>query len=285
MTTTVLIDGNSLWWRVFSVAPYPAMAEYRFLEILCRLNREINPDQIIVTWDSWCQWRRDIHPDYKKHRGRTEEMLKKRDEVYGALNKFLLYLQFILPCYFGVDSEADDVIGFLCNIISGKKVIYGSDHDLFQLISDDVSMRRVRFKPTRVETVTKDNLRQLEGFSPHQAKWVQAICGCSSDNVPGSRVPQKLVVQILDQWNSETMNSILDLLELGVKLLTSGWAHRWSQHFQFQMAKNLKLVNLNHKVALQIMYQPDVNKAQEYLRHRKFITIEEEVIDNLLCAF
>lgn len=281
---TVLVDGNALWWRTYSIADFPYAAEYRFLEILRKLRLETGGN-VLVAWDSWCQWRRDLLSTYK-NRDRTPEMAARRVEVYAARDEFIQNLQYIVPCYFGEDCEADDIIALLTRQVAGHKIIYGSDHDFFQLLHFDVSMRRVRFNPTRVETVSLTNLHTLEGYNPAHAALVQAICGCASDNVPGCRVPQKHVLAAI-RYSDHYCGALEDLQRLGAETLTPGWQKRWNDHFlSGAFDRNLQLVTLGHRpIKLLCMYRPNLEAASRYLNDRGFLTIKHAILDDLLCAF
>lgn len=278
MTRTVLVDGNALWWRTFSSATFPFSPEYKFLETLCNLRIECQAN-VIVVWDSWCQWRRDIHPLYK-NREKTEDAKRLRLECYSTRDVFIYHLQHIVPCYFGEDSEADDVMVKLIAGIPGHKIIYGSDHDLFQLLSPDVTMRRVRFRPTRIEIVTYANFKKLEGYLPEQAVWVQTLCGCSSDNVPGCRIPQKIIIQILDSYDF-----LGNLQAHGNTIIcTRKRGEQWNKHFDSgQVQKNSEIVSLGQReIKLLLMYAPDRVLAEEYLKERIFLTITRSVLEELM---
>lgn len=278
MTRTALVDGNSLWWRTFSSTDTPRNSEYKFLEILCNLKIECHAD-VIVVWDSWCQWRRDIHPQYK-NREKTEEDKRLRSECYSARDVFIQHLQYIVPCYFGEDSEADDVIVKLVESLEGQKIIYGSDHDLFQILSPDVSMRRVRFQPTRIEIVTYENFRELEGYIPEQSVWMQTLRGCNSDNIPGCRLSKKLIIKILDSYDFSC-----SIQAHGNTLIsTKGWGKRWNNHFDSgQVQKNHELVSLGKRnIQLLYMYSPDKVLAEKYLKDRMFLTITHSVLEELM---
>lgn len=278
MNRTVLVDGNALWWRTFSSATSPFSPEYKFLETLCNLRIECHAN-VIVVWDSWCQWRRDIYPGYK-NREKTEEARQLRFNCYHHRDIFINFLQYIVPCYFGEDSEADDVMVKLIAELPGQKIIYGSDHDLFQLISPEVSMRRVRFRPTRIEIVTHSNFRKLEGYIPEQSIWLQTLCGCSSDNVPGCRIPQKIIIQILDSYDFSG-----NLQAHGNTMIhTEKRGRQWNDHFDSgQVRINHQLVSLGKReVRLLLMYCPDKAVAKKYLTDRGFLTIRRSVLEELM---
>lgn len=80
--------------------------------------------------------------------------------------------------------EADDVIAA---IIKGNKnnefIIISADHDLYQLLSQNVSM----WNPITHTLMTKVSFKKKYGITPRQWIAVKAIAGCSSDDIPGVR--------------------------------------------------------------------------------------------------
>lgn len=277
----VIVDGNSLWWRCHFSVGFPYANEFNFLSTLTKLAKDFRA-RIVIAWDSYCYWRRAVYPEYKASRCTTEKMAKKK-EVLATLPDFIQNLQYVVPNYFAENYEADDVVAELIRQTkTEKKIIYGSDHDYLQLLwQPDVEMCRVRFNPTRTEMVNKQNIRELEGFTEEQAIWIQAICGDSSDSVPGCGVPKKLVIDILDHINKLTPYSFEDIHSAGAERLTPGWCAKWNNHFvSGAVSRNMKLMQLTARLGLkmQMMYQPDKVQAEHYLTAMGFEPIRQEVL-------
>src|SRR5262249_42827844 len=83
------------------------------------------------------------------------------------------------------DFEADDLIATYARhaIESGAKVtILSSDKDMMQLVSDDRVMMR---DPMTDRPIGEAEVREKIGVGPDKVIDVQALCGDSTDNVPG----------------------------------------------------------------------------------------------------
>ncbi|HEY2541339.1 MAG TPA: DNA polymerase I, partial [Stellaceae bacterium] len=82
------------------------------------------------------------------------------------------------------DFEADDLIATYARhaVAAGAKVtILSSDKDLMQLVGDDVKMR----DPMTDRPIGEEEVREKFGVGPDKVIEVQALCGDSTDNVPG----------------------------------------------------------------------------------------------------
>ena len=82
------------------------------------------------------------------------------------------------------DFEADDLIATYARhaVEAGARVtILSSDKDLMQLVSDNVKMR----DPMTDRPIGEAEVREKFGVGPDKVIEVQALCGDSTDNVPG----------------------------------------------------------------------------------------------------
>jgi DNA polymerase-1 len=82
------------------------------------------------------------------------------------------------------DFEADDLIATYARhaVEAGARVtILSSDKDLMQLVSDQVNMR----DPMTDRPIAEAEVREKFGVGPDKVVDVQALCGDSTDNVPG----------------------------------------------------------------------------------------------------
>ena len=182
--TTLLVDGNNLLHRVFWVASKISRGrpESLFLASIRKLVNEWEPTDVFVAWDSRLirdtpNFRKELNPDYKGNRD-----LERNKEVYEyelPIRKLLkpLGVKSIHP---GV-LEADDVIGYLCDMLPGYKVVVSSDQDLLQLLSP----------ATQVHNPIKKVTYNLQNFTdyfpvPHE-KFLdfKALMGDKSDNIAG----------------------------------------------------------------------------------------------------
>lgn len=277
---TVIVDGNSLWWRCCMSTTFRNGGEFAFLTVLLRV-KKLYGGPILVAWDSWCQWRRDLLPQYKASRKPVQE---EAAQLKAARDAFILKLQHIVPNYFSVGQEGDDVIATLCTLLQTPIVIYGLDHDLFQLVSDRVVVCRHRRNPPRLEEVTTQNLDSVVPVNhPRQVPWFMALQGCKADNIPGCRIPEKILSSIIRAVPDPELTAS-QLLEAGQNVIAQGkrlaqWLDFWNKGFFW---RNFLLVNLlGVNFPLQIMYQPDKAAVVRYLQERLFVTIQDKVLTNL----
>lgn len=188
--TIYIVDGSSYIFRAFHAirnlttsAGFPTNAIYGFTQMLTRLLRQENPEYVAVTFDAFKSeipnFRKVLYEDYKANRSAMPEELQAQmpyfHQIVGALN---------IPVKEQEGVEADDVIATMtrqAQALGLKVCIISADKDLMQLLGDDVrmldTMREKTYTPTEV----------LERFKvePERVKYVLALAGDSSDNIPG----------------------------------------------------------------------------------------------------
>lgn len=159
---------------------------YGFLETVLLLSSYYKTNDLIFVWDSITSKRKEIFPEYKKsrHKDLTEE---ERNELKSAYKQFKILRKRVLPTIgfnnnFVVEGyEGDDLIAdIIQNDIYGRDfLIYASDHDLYQLLSYNVSIIK-----KKVLYTVRDFVDEF-GISPKKWWRVKALAGCTSDEVPG----------------------------------------------------------------------------------------------------
>ena len=183
----VLVDGNNHIFRAFfairNMSRGDGMATnaiYGFVMMLEGLLRDEKPDAIAVAFDiSKSSFRVALYPDYKANRSPTPEDLRPqlpwvRDVVRA----------FGIPVLEVDGWEADDVLATLaCHAAEdGAQVtIVSTDKDLMQLVDGRIemldTMKGLRYGPAQVE--------EKWGVPPTKLVEFQALCGDTSDNIPG----------------------------------------------------------------------------------------------------
>ncbi len=158
----------------------PTHAVHGVVNMLERLIRERQPRLLAVAMDSGrATFRQELYPDYKANRPSAppdlRQQLSRCEEIVNAYR---------IPIFKLPGVEADDLIA---TVVSKAKhsglgvVIVGADKDLMQLVSNDVvlydTMRDKVFGPAEVEA--------RFGVKLHQLRDLLALCGDSSDNIPG----------------------------------------------------------------------------------------------------
>ena len=148
--------------------------------------------EVVLTYDSRYQWRRDIFPQYKQNRRKGRETDSKDwDSIFGLLNAIKSEFKEMLP-YKYVEvygAEADDIIGTLCREYQDQKtMIISGDKDFIQLQKyENVS----QYSP-----ITK---KMVNGHNPSTYIKEHILKGDSSDGVPNVLSPDHTFVEGLRQ--------------------------------------------------------------------------------------
>ena len=151
-----------------------------FSTMLDKYRRETDADHMAVIFDaSGASFRNRIYDAYKANRREMPDDLRPQlEHVRQAATAFDI-CQIELQ-----DFEADDLIATYARhaVEAGAKVtILSSDKDLMQLVGDNVMMR----DPMTDRPIGEAEVREKFGVGPDKVIEVQALCGDSTDNVPG----------------------------------------------------------------------------------------------------
>ena len=151
-----------------------------FSNMLDKYRRETDADHMAVIFDaSGRSFRNRIYSDYKANRPEMPDDLRPQLEHVRRAAAAFDICQIEMP-----DFEADDLIATYARhaVEAGAKVtILSSDKDLMQLVGDDVKMR----DPMTDRPIGEAEVREKFGVGPDKVIEVQALCGDSTDNVPG----------------------------------------------------------------------------------------------------
>jgi DNA polymerase-1 len=151
-----------------------------FSNMLDKYRRETDADHMAVIFDaSGASFRNRIYDAYKANRREMPDDLRPQLEHVRRAAAAFDICQIELP-----DFEADDLIATYARhaVEAGAKVtILSSDKDLMQLVNDDVRMR----DPMTDRPIGEAEVREKFGVGPDKVIEVQALCGDSTDNVPG----------------------------------------------------------------------------------------------------
>lgn len=183
-------------------------------------------------------FRKELYSDYKSNRKQTPNPLKQQ---FVTAQKIFSQLGF---CVLSDDNyEADDLAGSIIERFKSNNdmVFLSKDHDYLQLIDDNVvgwlpqiSAEKARCimdghnvdcnnLPDKFAVFDEDIVLQEEGVRPSQIVDKKAICGDSSDNIPGiNGVGETTVLPLLRHY--ENIEAIYDDIDTKDKqLLTTFW--------------------------------------------------------------
>ena len=218
----LVIDGNSIVNRAFfGMHPltnregFPTHAVFGFLNILRRMEEEVDPDGLCVTFDrKEPTFRHQAYEGYKAQRkGMPEELavqLPVLKQILDAMN---------IPRYELAGWEADDLIGTIarrCEAAGWDCRVATGDKDSLQLVSDRtyVELVTTRMGKTATREMDPAAFRETYGFEPPRMVDLKALMGDSSDNVPGvPGVGEKTAMALLHENGG--LKEIYDRLDDG----------------------------------------------------------------------
>ena len=160
---------------------------YHFLNTLRRAFETYHLDKIVVFWDGLegSSTRRKIYVHYKENRRqrvRSEEELNSYQYQRGRIKQYLEEL-YVRQGEFEY-CETDDCIAYYTqNSPNENKIVYSSDGDLTQLVSENTQI----FNPSQ-KKINKQHdsiVYDHEEILIENVKLVKMLCGDSSDNIAG----------------------------------------------------------------------------------------------------
>ncbi len=215
----MLLDTASLYFRAYFGVPdsvrapdgTPVNAVRGLLDFIARLTSTYRPTHLVCCWDNdWRpQWRVDLIPSYKAHRV-VAEVAEGVDveETPDPLAVQVPLIQEVLAALgiavLGADGyEADDVIGTLTARAEGPVDVVTGDRDLFQLVSDERSVR-VLYTARGVgnlEILDDAAVVSKYGVLPEQYADYAVLRGDASDGLPGVKgIGAKTAADLLRQY-------------------------------------------------------------------------------------
>lgn len=226
MKKTLLIDGDNLFKIGFhGVKEFYHKGEhiggvFHFTNTIRKEIEQNNYDKVIIFWDgaeNSCN-RRKIYPKYKLNR-RSDMTDEKYLSYQKQKTRVKQYLEEMFVRQIEVEqNESDDLIAYYCKISENEnKVIYSSDRDYLQLISESVSV----YSPSSKQKYKLgDKIKIYEHEIPHSnIKTYKVLSGDKSDNIDGIYLlGEKTLVKFFPEI-LENEVSVSDILEKAEQLL------------------------------------------------------------------
>lgn len=189
---------NSAGQQIFRLTKKSVGLIYGFPEMLKKIIRELEPDDLFVCWDGRHDKERlKLLPEYKGHRGK-KDMFDRKNFRYQR--RRLMRLMDILGVkqIYNLEREADDLIYILVRKFQdeekNKIIVVSRDKDFFQLIRKNVMIYDIQ--QVHVDGfITKKSLKNPKlfhskippnyGYYPKQAVDYLCLTGDKSDDIPG----------------------------------------------------------------------------------------------------
>ena len=206
----LVLDGNSILNRAFYGIKLLTTKDgrytnaiYGFMNILMKLEDEVTPDAVAVTFDLKSPtFRHKLYDGYKANRkGMPAELA----EQMPVLKELLTALGYKIVTKEGF--EADDIIGTLSAHIDTDDRCYiaTGDRDSLQLVRENVQVLLASTKMGRAETNVYDiaRIHAEYGVTPRQMIDIKALMGDSSDNIPGvAGIGKKTAEDLVQRFGS-----------------------------------------------------------------------------------
>jgi DNA polymerase I len=228
--TLILVDGHSLAFRSYHAfdksktgglrtkTGIPTSVCFGFLKCLLDIMSSQKPQAMAVAFDLGLPtFRHEADDTYKAGREETPE-----DFIPDLKNLHELLVGLNLPILTAPGFEADDVLGTLSQKASAAgyqvKILTG-DRDLFQLVDSEKEITVLYFSrdafkrsTSGINEFSSEEVKEKLGVLPSQVVDFKALCGDTSDNIPGVKgIGEKTAVQLLSTYGS--LEKIYDSLD------------------------------------------------------------------------
>jgi len=249
--TLHLVDGSGYIFRAYYALPpltspsgVPVGAVYGFCNMLHRLIEKVDGNRLLVIFDAGRKtFRQDIYPEYKAHRPPPpDDLIPQFSLIREAC------IAFGVPMVELPGFEADDLIAAYakaCIAKGDETQIISADKDLMQLLRPGVTM----WDPMKNKPIDEQVVFEKFGVSPDKVIDVQALCGDSSDNIPG--VPgfgPKTAAELI-----QTFGSLENLLEKISEIKQPRRRDLLTEHAELARISK-KLVTLDDNAPLPVAY-------------------------------
>lgn len=208
---------------------------YTFMKTLLKMIKEQKPTHMAIAWDiSRNSFRKtELSKDYKGTRKDTPQPLKEQFKITQDLLEGIIP-QFKSSLDDDVIYEADDFAGSLAKRFEEDIpcYIFSKDEDYLQMVSEfsrvwlvtskaDDMFKEVGVNPREfnipygVFEYTLTSLMDIKGLEPYQIVEYKALCGDTSDNIPGVKgLGEKSVIPLLKEYgNIETIYDTIEGLD------------------------------------------------------------------------
>ncbi|MCX2683796.1 DNA polymerase I [Campylobacter sp. MIT 21-1685] len=251
MKTLTLIDTFGFFFRLYYALKNlhnskgePSGMIAGFANFIYNLKDEFQSDYIIFALDSKGKtFRNELDPNYKINRTPPPPELLAQLPICIQMIEKMGFTSYSCEGY-----EADDIIASVVRECENKELfirIVSQDKDLYQLIKNDkVSI----YSPISKNDYNEEACFEKYGVKPHQIQDFLALCGDSSDNIPGIKgIGQKGAKNLLQEFESlEGIYENLTLIrqERTKKLLIEGKENAFLSKKLASLYENLEVKHL-----------------------------------------
>ena len=199
-----LIDSSSYFYRAFYALPplvnskgFPTGAVLGYTRMLIKLKTKFNIKYGACLFDSRKSFRKEVYKEYKANRIEMPEDLVKQVDYITLISNLLGFKTFKLEGY-----EADDLIALISEKFSKSNktiCIVTSDKDLKQLLSSNVCI----YDAQKDIVITQEIFENEYGIKSEEYKYILALMGDASDNIPGIKgIGEKTALSLIKSYGS-----------------------------------------------------------------------------------
>lgn len=295
--TLILIDGHALAFRMFfalertnmqTTDHTPTWAVYGFFKTIFDLlsDKKLNlkPNSIAVAFDvSKATFRLEKYEAYKANRLTMPDTLRTQLEL---IKEGLTTLD--IPIYTYQGYEGDDVIGTITKQARQKGhsvYILTGDKDSFQLIDDEGLITVLIPQKGELNRYNKNQVFENLGVYPSQIIDYKALCGDTSDNIPGIKgIGPKSASSLLNEYGSlDNVYQNIDKITkkaLKEKLITG----KESAYLSQDLATIVQDLDIEFDFDGACLTTPDKNLVQAFLQKMQLYSFVKN-LDKLLAPF
>lgn len=281
--TVLLVDGSNLAFRMYfalertgltSPSGKPSWAIFGFFKGLLDVIEKYQPSITVAVFDAKEKTFRHEAFDYYKA-NRPPEMPEALQIQWGEILRGLdlMGIKLLqLPGY-----EADDLIGTLAIQSTQNNYytyIYSGDRDVMQLVDDHVS---ILYPSTKgLQFMDRDAVITKMGVPPEQIIDFKALCGDSSDNIPGVKgVGEKTAIKLLSEY--ETLDNIYtNLPNISGKSLKTKLSSDKSNAYDSQFLATIK-TNCPIAMDYNVDLSPNIPELRQFLDEYKLQSLQKRL--------
>lgn len=210
MKKMLLMDGNNMLFKAYHATSYgnrmttsngiPTNAVYGFVMMMQKALDMIQPDVVLVAWDSGKPTFR--HKEFEGYKGKRKEVDQELIVQFPMAREYLDAAG--IPRYEQDGIEADDIIGTMAKNYPDYQInILSSDKDLWQLIDPTTNIYVMKKGLTDIEIMDEAALQEAMGIVPIQIIDLKGLMGDASDNIPGVKgVGEKTALKLLQEYQT-----------------------------------------------------------------------------------
>jgi len=196
-----------------------------FMKSLGFAIRSFKPTRVVLVFDGkgGSQRRRKIYKEYKANRkpptrlNRSYDMTtdeQERENMKWQLVSLIEMVECLPVSILALDHiEADDTIAYFSELVTkngGNSIIYSTDKDFLQMVSDSVKL----YNPVKKKTFDVDVVLETYGVHPSNFVFYRSLLGDKSDNIDGIKgAGEKTVLKYIPELVDPNVEVNLDLVE------------------------------------------------------------------------